>query len=86
MIAGINRAFQHQDKSYQLQCEDLGCTEACFEIRICDGGSILWQKRFSYRDLLTQDTPDRARNVAIRAQMEKKVQTVEAAIAKGKLP
>lgn len=85
MISGINKLFEHDGKKLHIQAEDLGDSTAAFEIRVYDGGSVLWLKRISYEDLKTQELAQREYEATLRAQMEKMVLTVEAGIVKGKI-
>jgi len=85
MLPGINRVHQHEGKDYHLQAEDLGPEQAAFEVRVYDGGSVLWHKRMSYADLVAQKLPRLEQDEVLRVLMEKTLQTVQAAIAKGKL-
>ncbi|MEM9598227.1 MAG: hypothetical protein AAGD06_28445, partial [Acidobacteriota bacterium] len=56
-----------------------------FEIRVYTQGTVLWQKRMPYADLLEQGLGQKDLYQALRTKMEKTLLTVEAAIAKGKL-
>ncbi len=85
MIVGVNRVVQHEGKEYHLQAEDLGVAQACFEVRVYEGGSVRWRKRLPYADVLAQNLPKLEQEEALRALMEKTLHTVQAAIAKGKL-
>ena len=85
MIVGVNRIFAHGGKEYHIQVEDLGVEQGAFEVRVYDGGSLVWQKRISYADLVKQGLERQQTEDQLRAQMEKTLHTVEAAIAKGKL-
>jgi hypothetical protein len=85
MIPGVNRVFPHEGKHYHLQAEDLGVEQASFEMRVYDGGTVLWHKRISYADLVAQKLPRLEQDEALRTLMEKTLNTVQAAIAKGKL-
>ncbi len=85
MIVGANRVYEHEGKQYHLQAEDLGVAAACFEVRVYEGGSVLWRKRLPYADVLAQNLPKLEQEEALRALMEKTLHTVQAAIAKGKL-
>lgn len=85
MITGSNTIFEHEGKSYHLQAEDLGEEAKVFEVRVYVGGTVLWQKRVSYEDILQQGLEKSALQTAIRTKMEKTLLTVEAAIAKGKI-
>ena len=85
MILAVNKVCEHEGKQYHLQAEDLGA-DACFEVRIFERGTVLWQKRVSYTDILERRLPREEQDVAVHALMEKTVHTVEAAIARGKLP
>lgn len=85
MISGVNRVYQHEGKQYHLQAEDLGVEQACFEIRVYDGGTVLWRKRLPYTEILEQKLPKLDQDESLRALMEKTLHTVQAAIAKGKL-
>jgi hypothetical protein len=84
-IGGVNRVYEHAGKQYHLQAEDLGISQACFEVRVYDGGSVLWRKRVPYGDVLQQNLPRLEQEDALRSMMEKALHTVQAAIAKGKL-
>jgi len=85
MIVGVNRVFEHSGKEYHLQAEDLGLDDAAFEVRVFDGGTILFKKKVPYGEVLSQNLPKLEQEDALRALMEKTVHTVQAAIAKGKL-
>ena len=85
MITGSNTVFEHDGKEYHLQAEDLGEEAAAFEVRVYDGGTVLWQKRVAYGDLLEQGLAKGDLHQALRTKMEKTLLTVGAAIAKGKL-
>jgi hypothetical protein len=85
VIVGINHVYEHAGKHYHLQAEDLGVEQACFEIRVYDGGTVLWRKRLPYTEILDQKLPKLDQDESLRALMEKTLHTVQAAIAKGKL-
>jgi hypothetical protein len=85
MIVGVNRVYEHAGKQYHLQAEDLGVEQGCFEVRVYDGGTVLFRKRLPYAEILEQKLPRLEQDESLRALMEKTLHTVEAAIAKGKL-
>jgi hypothetical protein len=85
MLPGVNRVYQHEGKDYHLQAEDQGPEHACFDVRVYDGGTVLWHKRISYADLVAQKLPKVEQDEALGSLMEKTLHTVQAAIAKGKL-
>jgi hypothetical protein len=85
MIVGVNRVYEHDGREFHLQAEDLGVHEACFEVRVYDGGTVLWRKRVPYADVLAQKLPKIEQEESLRTLMEKTLHTVQAAIAKGKL-
>lgn len=85
MIIGSNTIFEHGGKEYHLQAEDLGDETSTYEVRVYDQGSVVWQKRLSYADLAQRELAKAEHEQALRAQMEKTLLTVEAAIAKGKI-
>ena len=85
MITGVNRVFAHSGREYHIQTEDLGSGQASFEVRVYDGGSVLWRKRVDYAEVLGQGLGKAELDEALRALMEKTIHTVQAAIAKGKL-
>jgi hypothetical protein len=86
MIIGVNRVFEHAGREYHIQAEDLGVAEACFEVRVYDHGTVLWRKRVPYQDILDRALAKLEQEEELRALMEKTIHTVQAAIAKGKLP
>lgn len=86
MIMGSNTLFEHEGRKFHLQAEDLGSPPTAFEVRVYDGGTVLWQKRFSYAELAEQRLSAQEHESALRTRMEKTMLTVEAAIAKGKIP
>ena len=86
MLAAINTVLKHDGHEYHVNCEDLGDAEGCIVIRILDKGGILWEKRFPHPEAVTAAEGKREAEQALRSQMAKTVQTVEAAIAKGRLP
>ena len=85
MIVGVNRVYEHDGREFHLQAEDLGLDEACFEVRVYDGGTVLWRKRIPYADVLARKLPKLEQEESLRSLMEKTLHTVQAAIAKGKL-
>ena len=85
MIVGVNRVYRHDGTDYHLQAEDLGVEAACFEVRVYDGGTILWRKRIPYLDVLDKKLPKSEEQEALRSLMEKTLHTVEAAISRGRL-
>lgn len=85
IITGINRIYEHEGRRFHVQCEDLGSDVAAYEIRVYDGGSVLWLKRISYSDLVEKKLDQEEHERTLRLQMEKTIQTVQAAIAKGKI-
>ena len=85
MIVGVNRVYEHQGKQYHIQAEDLGLEQACFEVRVYDGGTVLWRKRLPYAEILEKKLPRLEQDESLRVLMEKTLHTVQAAIAKGKL-
>lgn len=85
IITGINRIYEHDGRRFHVQCEDLGSDVAAYEIRVYDGGSVLWLKRISYSDLVEQKLDQEEHERTLRVSMEKTIQTVQAAIAKGKI-
>lgn len=86
MVIGSNSVFEHGGKSFHLQAEDLGTDAKIFEVRVYEGGTVLWQKRVGYDDLLEREAPGPGLEKALRAKMDKTLLTVRAAIAKGKIP
>jgi len=85
MIVGLNRIVEHAGREYHVQAEDLGLEQGCFEVRVYDGGTVLWRKRVPYAEVLQQGLPKAELEEALRALMEKTLHTVQAAIVKGKL-
>lgn len=85
MIVGVNRVYEHEGREFHLQAEDLGLEQACFEVRVYDGGTVLWRKRVPYAEILAQKLPKLDQEESLRSLMEKTLHTVQAAIAKGKL-
>lgn len=85
MISGNNRIVEHGGKKYHLQVEDLGEDSKQFEVRVYDGGTVLWQKRVPYDDVIEPDMSRLQLEQAVRAKMDKMLLTVEAGIQKGKI-
>ena len=86
MIAGLNRIFEHEGREFHIQVEDLGEKQASFEVRVHSGGGIVWQKKMSYAETLAKGLPKGELDEAVSSAMEKALHTVQAAIARGKLP
>ena len=86
MIPGTNKVYEHAGRQYHIQAEDLGVDRACFEVRVYDGGAVLWHKQISYREVLTRSLPRLEQEEELRTLLDKTIHTVQAAIAKGKLP
>ena len=85
MIGGVNRVYEHGGREYHIQAEDLGVEQAQFEIRVYDGGAVLWHKRVPYGEIIAKNLPKPEQDDELRALMDKMMHTVQAAIAKGKL-
>ena len=85
MIIGVNKVYEHGEREYHIQAEDLGQEQACFEVRVYEKGTVLWRKQVGYSDLLGKQLPKLELEEGLRNLMEKTVHTVQAAIAKGKL-
>ena len=85
MIGGVNRVYEHAGREYHIQAEDLGVEQAIFEVRVYDGGAVLWHKRLPYGEILAKKLPKSEQDEELRALMDKTMHTVQAAIAKGKL-
>ena len=86
MIVGLNLKIEHAGRQFHVQVEDLGEARACFEVRLHEGGGILWSKQVSYQDVLSRKLPREEQEEAIRASMEKMLHTAASAVARGKLP
>lgn len=82
-MTGSNRVFAHNGREFHIQVEDLG-KDDLVEVRVYDKGAVLFVKRMAYTEALSTrgETPH---DEAIRGFMEKTIQTVEAAISKGKI-
>jgi hypothetical protein len=85
VIAGVNRVYRHEGRAFHIQAEDLGVEQACFEVRVYDGGTVVWRKRLPYVDILERKLPKLEQDETLRVLMDKTLHTVEAAIAKGKI-
>ena len=85
LIGGVNRVFAHEGREYHIQAEDLGVEQGVVEVRVYDGGAVLWRKRLPYAEILEKKLPKPEQDDALRAFMDKTLHTVQAAIAKGKL-
>lgn len=85
MIPGHNKVFEHGGKPYHIQVEDLGVEQAHFEVRVYDGGAVLWRKRLPYTEILARALPKLELEEELSALMDKTIHTVEAAIVKGKI-
>ncbi len=81
MVTGSNRVFEHAGREFHVQIEDLAQGDTV-EVRVYDKGAVLFVKRVGYAEAVAEAP---SRNDAIRAFMEKTIQTVIAAIAKGKI-
>jgi hypothetical protein len=86
MIVGLNRTAEHEGRQLHVQVEDLGEAHSCFEIRVHDGGAIVWSKRVDYSEIRGRGLPRNEQDEAVRASMEKALHTAMAAIARGRLP
>jgi len=85
VIVGANTVFEHGGKQYHIQAEDLGFEHTAVELRVYDGGTLLWRKRVPYDQGLTADLPKVEREEQVAKLLEKTLHTVQAAIAKGKI-
>jgi hypothetical protein len=85
VIVGINRIVKHAGREYHVQAEDLGLALGCFEVRVYDAGSVLWRKRVPYTEPQAPKLGKAELDEALRVLMQKTLNTVEAAIVKGKL-
>jgi hypothetical protein len=86
VIVGLNHIFEHEGREFHIQVEDLGEEQASFEVRVHSGGGIVWQKKMGYTEILEKKLPRAEQDEAVSSAMEKAMHTVEAAIARGKLP
>jgi hypothetical protein len=85
LIIGLNKVFEHEGKQYHIQGEDLGTAAACFEVRVYDGGTVLWRKKIPYNDILAKQLSKLDQEESLRSMLEKTLIAVQAGIAKGKL-
>jgi hypothetical protein len=85
VIVGLNRIVAHAGKDYHLQVEDAGFETAAYDVRVYDGGSVVWHKRVSYAELAQRAVPRDEAERELHTAMEKTLHTLEAAIVKGKL-
>ena len=85
MIVGLNLRVEHEGRQFHVQVEDLGEARACFEVRVHEGGGIVWSKQVGYQDILDQKLPRSEQDDAVRSSMEKVLHTAVTAIARGKL-
>ena len=81
MLTGANRVFEHAGREFHIQVEDLTSGDTV-EVRVYDKGAVLFVKRLPYAEAIA-GAP--SREDAIRTFMEKTIQTISAAIAKGKI-
>jgi hypothetical protein len=81
MVTGANRVFEHAGRQFHIQVEDLTSGDTV-EVRVYDKGAVLFVKRLPYAEAIA-GAP--SREDAIRTFMEKTIQTISAAIAKGKI-
>lgn len=81
MVTGSNRVFEHAGREFHIQVEDLPAGDT-LEVRVYDKGAVLFVKRVPYAEAIA-GAP--SREDAIRAFMSKTIQTVSAAISKGKI-
>lgn len=86
MITGVNRVLKHDGRELHLQTEDLGEAAGEFEVRVYDGGNVLWNKRVSYADQIEAGMDHSQKEEIILGLMNKTLTTVGAAIQKGRLP
>ena len=85
MIVGLNLRVEHEGRQYHVQVEDLGEARACFDVRVHEGGGIIWSKQVGYQEILDQNLPRSEQDDAVRSSMEKVLHTAATAIARGKL-
>jgi len=86
VLPGINRPFEHGGERYLIECEDQGRGEAAVDLRVIRGGSQIWSKRISYADLLERDDLSEGElEHELATRVEKLIQTVRAAVERGKL-
>ncbi len=81
MVTGANRVFEHAGREFHIQVEDLASGDTV-EVRVYDKGAVLFVKRLPYAEAIA-GAP--SREDAIRTFMEKTIQTISAAIVKGKI-
>jgi hypothetical protein len=85
VIIGVNRAVAHGGHEYHVQIEDLGLEAGALEARVYEKGTVLWRRKVAYQDVLARGLGKSELEEALRLLMEKTLQTVEAAIVRGKL-
>ena len=86
MITGVNRVLRHENRELHLQTEDLGLAAAAYDVRVYDGGNVLWSKRVSYADQLEPGLDHGQVEDRVLASMNTTLTTVSAAIQRGRLP
>jgi hypothetical protein len=86
MVSSSNTLFEHGGRRFHLQTEDLGLEAKTFAAWVYDAGTVVWQKRFDYSDLVSQGLSSHEFEIALRTRMDKALLTIEAAITKGKIP
>ncbi|HEY8234649.1 MAG: hypothetical protein ACHQM7_09475 [Vicinamibacterales bacterium] len=85
MVVGLNLRVEHEGRQFHVQVEDLGEARACFEVRVHEGGGIIWSKQVGYQEILDQKLPRSEQDDAVRSSMEKVLHTAATAVARGKL-
>jgi len=85
LIVGSNKVYEYGGKSYHIQVEDLGTGPACLEVRVYDQGAVLWRKQVPYKDVLERSLPQLELEEELRSLMDRTIQTVQAAISKGRI-
>ena len=82
---GQPRSFPTAGRTITSRSRTWARSMATFEVRVYDGGTVLWRKKVVYADIMARALPRLEQDEELRALMEKTLHTVQAAIAKGKL-
>lgn len=81
---GFNRTISHAGRGLHVQIEDLGEKRGCFEVRIYEGGQVLFRKQVAHGAAPPHEPPE-ARVQRLKGESEKLLAATLSAIQRGKI-
>lgn len=84
MPHGFNRTVEHAGRKLHVQIEDLSPRQPVFDVRVYEGGQVLFHKKVNHTEALAGED-GAGRTERLRAAAEKLLVTMTEAIQRGKI-